>query len=184
MSAQIEAVERPIVSVHLGKTDADKVYAKLDDEPFVVSVPVTLLDFVLTDPLQWQDLGIYRNKADEITSVEIARGRVGASTVSVFGAGVLAKMAGRALGSTGGGDASAPNRPAETVSVAVRSRLGMRRTMGLERNLAAKRVPCNSGKIAQLEVADSSERSLLRPRGPGINPAYVKARRREVSGIF
>jgi hypothetical protein len=28
--------------------------------------------------------------------------------------------------------------------------------MGLERNLAAKRVPCNSGKIAQLEVADSS----------------------------
>ena len=72
-TAETQSGERPIVSVHLGKTDADKVYAKLDDEPFVVSVPVTLLDFVLTDPLQWQDLGIYRNKADEITSVEIAR---------------------------------------------------------------------------------------------------------------
>ncbi len=72
-TAETKSGERPIVSVHLGKTDADKVYAKLDDEPFVVSVPVTLLDFALTDPLQWQDLGIYRNKADEITSVEIAR---------------------------------------------------------------------------------------------------------------
>lgn len=72
-TAETKSGERPIVSVHFGKTDADKVYAKLDDEPFVVSVPVTLLDFALTDPLQWQDLGIYRNKADEITSVEIAR---------------------------------------------------------------------------------------------------------------
>ena len=72
-TAETKSGERPIVSVLFGKTDGDKVYAKLDDEPFVVSVPGTLLDFAMTDPLQWQDLGIYRHKADEIASVEIAR---------------------------------------------------------------------------------------------------------------
>lgn len=72
-TAETKAGERPIVSVLFGKTEGDKVYAKIDDEPFVVSVPVTLLDFAMTDPLQWQDLAIYRNKADEIASVEIAR---------------------------------------------------------------------------------------------------------------
>ena len=39
----------------------------------MVSVPATLLEVALTDPLQWQDLGIYRHKADEITAVEITR---------------------------------------------------------------------------------------------------------------
>lgn len=72
-TAETKSGERPIASVLFGKTDGDKVYAKLDDEPFVVSVPATLLDFVLPDPLQWQDLGIFRNKADEIVVVEIAR---------------------------------------------------------------------------------------------------------------
>ncbi len=72
-TAETKAGERPIVSVLFGKTEGDKVYAKLDDEPFVVSVPSAVLDFAMTDPLQWQDLGIYRNKADEITGLEIAR---------------------------------------------------------------------------------------------------------------
>ena len=72
-TAETKSGERPIVSVLFGKTDGDKVYAKLDDEPYVVSVPATLLEVALTDPLQWQDLGIYRHKADEITAVEITR---------------------------------------------------------------------------------------------------------------
>ena len=72
-TAETTAGERPIVSVLFGKTDGDKVYAKLDDEPFVVSVPAAFLEFAMTDPLQWQELAVYRNKADEIASVEIAR---------------------------------------------------------------------------------------------------------------
>ena len=72
-TAETKAGERPIVSVLFGKTEGDTVYAKLDDEPFVVSVPKTVLDFAMTDPLQWQDLAIYKNKADEISSVEIVR---------------------------------------------------------------------------------------------------------------
>ena len=31
------------------------------------------LDFAMTDPLQWQDLAIYKNKADDITSIEVVR---------------------------------------------------------------------------------------------------------------
>jgi hypothetical protein len=72
-TAETKAGEKPIVSVLLGKTDGDKVAAKLDEEPFVVNVMKSLLDFVLVDPLQWQDLPIYQNKADDVTAVEIAR---------------------------------------------------------------------------------------------------------------
>ena len=72
-TAETKAGERPIVSVLIGKTEGENVYAKLDDEPFVVSVPKTLLDFAMTDPLAWQDLAIFKNKADDISSVEIAR---------------------------------------------------------------------------------------------------------------
>ena len=72
-TAETKAGERPIVSVLFGKTEEENVYAKLDDEPFVVSVPKGILVFAMTDPLQWQDLAIYKNKADDITSVEVAR---------------------------------------------------------------------------------------------------------------
>jgi hypothetical protein len=72
-TAETKAGEKPIVSVLLGLIEGDKVYAKLDDEPFVVSVSKALLDFVLIDPLQWQDLAIYQNKPEDITTLEIAR---------------------------------------------------------------------------------------------------------------
>jgi len=42
--------------------DGDNVYAKLDDEPFIVSVPKSILDGIYADPLKWQDLAIYKVK--------------------------------------------------------------------------------------------------------------------------
>jgi hypothetical protein len=72
-TAETKSGEKPIVSVLLGQAEGDKVYAKLDDEPFVVSVSKALLDFVLVDPLQWQDLTIYKNKPEDITALEIVR---------------------------------------------------------------------------------------------------------------
>ncbi len=72
-TAETKAGEKPIVSVLLGKTEGENLYAKLDDEPFVVSVSKAFLDHVLVDALQWQDLAIYQNKADDLTAVEIAR---------------------------------------------------------------------------------------------------------------
>ena len=72
-TAETKAGEKPIVSVLLGQTEGDKVYAKLDDEPFVVGVSRALIDFILTDAQQWQELTIFSYKADDITSLEIAR---------------------------------------------------------------------------------------------------------------
>ncbi len=72
-TAETKAGEKPIVAILFGKTDGENVYAKLDDEPFVVSVSQSLLTNVMTDPLQWQALSIYKNKPEDITSLEITR---------------------------------------------------------------------------------------------------------------
>lgn len=72
-TAETKAGEKPIVSVLLGKIEADKVFAKLDDEPFIVSVPATLLDLLPTDPLAWQPNEIFRDKAEDIVALEVAR---------------------------------------------------------------------------------------------------------------
>lgn len=72
-TAETKAGEKPIVTVLFGKTEGDLVYAKLDEEPFVVSVLPALLDFAMADPLRWQELSIYQHKADDITSLEITR---------------------------------------------------------------------------------------------------------------
>ena len=74
-TAETKAGEKPIVAILFGKDDDSNsnVYAKLDDEPFVVSVPKSVLDFAMTDPLQWQEPAIYHNKPEDITGMEITR---------------------------------------------------------------------------------------------------------------
>ncbi len=72
-TADTNTGEKPIVAVLFGKTEGEAVYAKLDEEPFVVSVPKALLDFVMADALQWQDLAIYKHKAEDLTGLEITR---------------------------------------------------------------------------------------------------------------
>jgi hypothetical protein len=72
-TAETKAGEKPIVAVFFGKEEGNDVYAKLDDEPFVLSTPKTLLSSIVTDPLQFQPLEIYKNKAEDIASFEIVR---------------------------------------------------------------------------------------------------------------
>ena len=50
--------DRPLAKLMLGKFEGDAGYAKLDDEPFIVAIPASLLEGVWTDPLQWQELKI------------------------------------------------------------------------------------------------------------------------------
>ena len=71
---ETKAGERPIVSVLFGKVDGEKVYAKLDEEPFIVSLPKGILDGIRTDPIQWQELSIFKMKPEEITVIEVTRG--------------------------------------------------------------------------------------------------------------
>ena len=61
------------MSVLFGKDEKGNVFAKLDDEPFVVAVPTAILAAVPADPLQWQDVEIYKMKPEEITSLEVTK---------------------------------------------------------------------------------------------------------------
>jgi hypothetical protein len=72
-TAETKAGEKPIVTLLFGKVEGNDVYAKSDDEPFILATPKTILDSIVTDPLQLQPLEIYHNKPDEITSFEVAR---------------------------------------------------------------------------------------------------------------
>lgn len=83
-TAESKAGETPIVTVAFGRVEGDVVYARLESEPYVVSVAKQVLDSILTDPARWQELAIYKFKPEEITSVEVTRN---GQTVSVERAG-------------------------------------------------------------------------------------------------
>ncbi len=70
-TAETKAGEQPFASVSFGKVDGDNVYARVGDEPFIVTVRRALLDQIWTDPLQWQDLAIFNFKPDQIHRLTI-----------------------------------------------------------------------------------------------------------------
>jgi hypothetical protein len=70
-TAETKAGEEPFASVAFGRAEGDSVYARVGDEPFVVSVRRNLLDQILTDPLQWQELSIFNFKPEQIHRVSV-----------------------------------------------------------------------------------------------------------------
>jgi hypothetical protein len=65
-TAETKAGEQPFASVAFGKIDGENVYARVSDEPFVLAVHKDLLNRIFTDPLQWQELSIFKFKPEEI----------------------------------------------------------------------------------------------------------------------
>jgi Domain of unknown function (DUF4340) len=65
-TAETKAGEQPFATLAFGKEDGDNVYARLTDEPFVVAARRGLLDQISADPLQWQELSIFKFKPDQI----------------------------------------------------------------------------------------------------------------------
>jgi hypothetical protein len=80
-TAETQAGEEPLETILFGEVDGDNVYVKLDDEPFIVSVPRNILDGIYTDPLKWQDLAIYKLKADDIVGMDVTK--AGQATLSL-----------------------------------------------------------------------------------------------------
>jgi hypothetical protein len=70
-TAETQAGEHPFATIAFGKTEGENVYARLGDEPFVVAVRRSLLDNILADPLQWQELAIFRFKPDEVHKLSV-----------------------------------------------------------------------------------------------------------------
>jgi hypothetical protein len=64
-TAETKAGDEPFASVAFGKVEGDSVYARVGDEPFVVTVRRIVLDQIPTDPVQWQDLSIFNFKPEQ-----------------------------------------------------------------------------------------------------------------------
>jgi hypothetical protein len=65
-TAETKAGEQPFATLAFGKIDADNVYARAGDEPFIVAVRRGLVDQIFVDPLQWQELSIFKFKPEQI----------------------------------------------------------------------------------------------------------------------
>ena len=74
-TAETTAGEHPFATIAFGKTEGDSVYARLGDEPFIVAVRRGLLDSIFADPLQWQELAIFRFKPEDVQSVTVVTDR-------------------------------------------------------------------------------------------------------------
>jgi len=72
-TAETKAGEKAIVALLLGKVEGENVYAKTDEDPFVLATPKTLLDSIPTDAVQLQPLEIFKHKPEDITSFEVTR---------------------------------------------------------------------------------------------------------------
>jgi hypothetical protein len=70
-TAETKAGEQPFATLAFGKVEGNDVYARVADEPFVVAVRKTLLENTFADPLQWQELSIFKFKPEQIHRVTI-----------------------------------------------------------------------------------------------------------------
>ncbi len=65
-TAETGAGELPFLTLSFGKIEGNEVYARIGEEPFIVAVNHELLGKIWVDPLQWQELAIFKFKPDEI----------------------------------------------------------------------------------------------------------------------
>ncbi len=71
-TAETGAGERPIESLSFGKSiGGSSVYARLENEPFIVSVSKAILDQIPKDSVEWQDLMIFKFRPEEITDIDV-----------------------------------------------------------------------------------------------------------------
>jgi hypothetical protein len=71
-TAETKAGEQPFTTITFGKIDGDNVYARLADEPFIVAIRRGLIDQMFTDPVQWQELSIFKFKPEQIHRLNVA----------------------------------------------------------------------------------------------------------------
>jgi len=72
-TAESKAGDNRILTIAFGRVEGDVVYARVEGEPYVVSVPKGILDSIPTDAGQWRDLAIFNFNPAEIKSIEIVR---------------------------------------------------------------------------------------------------------------
>lgn len=72
-TAESRAGENVLNTIVFGKRDGNGIYAKLEDEPFIVKVSTGLLRKVPQGMLQWADLSIYGFNPEDLAMLEVKR---------------------------------------------------------------------------------------------------------------
>lgn len=70
-TSETNAGDKPIVSVLFGKAEDYKVYAKIDDEPFVVTVAESSVARLPKTAIHFQDLTIFNDKPEDVTALKV-----------------------------------------------------------------------------------------------------------------
>lgn len=73
-TAESNAGERPFLTVSFGNGEGNTVYARIDEEPFIVSVDKSFLDEISANPVVWRALPVFQLKSEEITALEVTYG--------------------------------------------------------------------------------------------------------------
>ncbi|MDQ6625968.1 MAG: DUF4340 domain-containing protein [Verrucomicrobiota bacterium] len=74
-TAESTAGEKPLATISFGKVEGDEVFARVGEEPFIVAVKRALLDKIWSDPVQWQELAIFKFKPDEVHRLNVVTDR-------------------------------------------------------------------------------------------------------------
>ncbi len=70
-TAESTAGERPFASVAFGNVEGDNVYARVEQEPFIVSVSKSTLDEINLDPACWRALAVFQINPDQIRAINV-----------------------------------------------------------------------------------------------------------------
>ncbi|MEP6809484.1 MAG: DUF4340 domain-containing protein [Chthoniobacterales bacterium] len=74
-TAESKAGEEPFASVAFGRTEGDDVYARVGEEPFVVTVPRAIVGDIPSDPVQWQELALFKFKPADVHRLAVMTDR-------------------------------------------------------------------------------------------------------------
>lgn len=75
------AGEQKIATISFGKAEDKELYARVEEDPFILGVNPRILRGILTDPLEWQDRQILALNPDDVVSIKVER--PGKDTVEV-----------------------------------------------------------------------------------------------------
>lgn len=75
-TAETNAGEHPLATIAFGRFEGNMVYARIGDDPYVVSIPRQFLDEVSADPRAWQPLAIFNFTPEQIHRVAFNNGLV------------------------------------------------------------------------------------------------------------
>ena len=72
-TAEGGAGEKAVATLSFGQVDGANLYARLEEEPFVVTVPKGTLDAVPTDPVAWQSPEIFNGSGDRVRALVVTQ---------------------------------------------------------------------------------------------------------------